>query len=125
MQKKKKNLAFASWSHLATACVTSCGSCAPGRDNTARQWTCGRPLLTMTGPSALLWRRTLAGTAWHAGSPPRHDSAARQQPSTSAATHARRIWPAVPNVTTPPEIIPYYRLNHSIWSLNDNKESSR
>jgi hypothetical protein len=28
-------------------------------------------------------------------------------------------------VTTPPEIIPYYRLNHSIWSLSDNKESSR
>jgi hypothetical protein len=27
-------------------------------------------------------------------------------------------------VTTPPEIIPYYRLNHSIWSLSDNKESS-
>jgi hypothetical protein len=29
------------------------------------------------------------------------------------------------SVTTPPEIIPYYRLNHSIWSLSDNKESSR
>jgi hypothetical protein len=29
------------------------------------------------------------------------------------------------SVTTPPEIIPYYRLNHSIWSLGDNKESSR
>jgi hypothetical protein len=28
-------------------------------------------------------------------------------------------------VTTPSEIIPYYRLNHSIWSLSDNKESSR
>jgi hypothetical protein len=28
-------------------------------------------------------------------------------------------------VTTPPEIIPYYRLNHSIWSLSDNKEASR
>jgi hypothetical protein len=28
-------------------------------------------------------------------------------------------------VTTPPEIIPYYRLNHSIWSLRDNKEASR
>jgi hypothetical protein len=28
-------------------------------------------------------------------------------------------------VTTPPEIIPYYRLNHSIWSLSDNKETSR
>jgi hypothetical protein len=27
-------------------------------------------------------------------------------------------------VTTPPEIIPYYRLNHSIWSLSDNKEVS-
>jgi hypothetical protein len=27
-------------------------------------------------------------------------------------------------VTTPSEIIPYYRLNHSIWSLSDNKESS-
>jgi hypothetical protein len=25
------------------------------------------------------------------------------------------------SVTTPPEIIPYYRLNHSIWSLSDNK----
>jgi hypothetical protein len=29
------------------------------------------------------------------------------------------------SVTTPPEIIPYYRLNHSIWSLSDNKEASR
>jgi hypothetical protein len=29
------------------------------------------------------------------------------------------------DVTTPPEIIPYYRLNHSIWSLSDNKEASR
>jgi hypothetical protein len=28
-------------------------------------------------------------------------------------------------VTTPPEIISYYRLNHSIWSLSDNKEASR
>jgi hypothetical protein len=28
-------------------------------------------------------------------------------------------------VTTPPEIIPYYRLNHSICSLSDNKEVSR
>jgi hypothetical protein len=28
-------------------------------------------------------------------------------------------------VTTPPEIIPYYRLYHSIWSLSDNKEVSR
>jgi hypothetical protein len=28
------------------------------------------------------------------------------------------------DVTTPPEIILYYRLNHSIWSLSDNKESS-
>jgi hypothetical protein len=27
-------------------------------------------------------------------------------------------------VTTPSERIPYYRLNHSIWSLSDNKESS-
>jgi hypothetical protein len=28
-------------------------------------------------------------------------------------------------VTTPLEIIPYYHPNHSIWSLSDNKESSR
>jgi hypothetical protein len=28
-------------------------------------------------------------------------------------------------VTTPSEIILYYHLNHSIWSLSDNKESSR
>jgi hypothetical protein len=28
-------------------------------------------------------------------------------------------------VTTPPEIIPYYRLNHSIWSFSDNREASR
>jgi hypothetical protein len=27
-------------------------------------------------------------------------------------------------VTTPSEIILYYRLNHSVWSLSDNKESS-
>jgi hypothetical protein len=29
------------------------------------------------------------------------------------------------DVTTPPEIIPYYHRNHSIWSLSDNKEVSR
>jgi hypothetical protein len=34
------------------------------------------------------------------------------------------VCPSV-SVTTPPEIIPYYRLNHSIWSLSDNKEASR
>jgi hypothetical protein len=28
-------------------------------------------------------------------------------------------------VTTPSEIIPYYCLNHSFWSLSDNKESTR
>jgi hypothetical protein len=28
-------------------------------------------------------------------------------------------------VTTPPEIISYYRLNHFILSLSDNKEASR
>jgi hypothetical protein len=31
----------------------------------------------------------------------------------------------VDDVTTPPEIIPYYRLNHSFWSLSNNKEVSR
>jgi hypothetical protein len=31
----------------------------------------------------------------------------------------------IPAVTTPPEIILYYCLNHSIWSLSDNKEASR
>jgi hypothetical protein len=31
----------------------------------------------------------------------------------------------ISTVTTPSVIIPYYRLNHSIWSLSDNKESSR
>jgi hypothetical protein len=31
----------------------------------------------------------------------------------------------IPVVTTPPEIIAYYRLNHSIGSLSDNKEASR
>jgi hypothetical protein len=31
----------------------------------------------------------------------------------------------IPTVTTPSEIIPHYRLNHSLWSLSDNKESSR
>jgi hypothetical protein len=30
----------------------------------------------------------------------------------------------IPAVTTPPEIILYYRLIHSIWSLSDNKEVS-
>jgi hypothetical protein len=29
------------------------------------------------------------------------------------------------SVTTPPEIISYYHLNHSFWSLSDNKEVSR
>jgi hypothetical protein len=31
----------------------------------------------------------------------------------------------MPTVTTPSEIIPFYHLNHSIWSLSDSKESSR
>jgi hypothetical protein len=31
----------------------------------------------------------------------------------------------IPTVKTPSEIIPCYRLNHSIWSLSDNKEPSR
>jgi hypothetical protein len=31
----------------------------------------------------------------------------------------------IPAVTTPYEIIPYYRLTHSNWSLRDNKEPSR
>jgi hypothetical protein len=31
-------------------------------------------------------------------------------------------WPR--GVRTPPEIISYYRLNYSIWSLSDNKETS-
>jgi hypothetical protein len=31
----------------------------------------------------------------------------------------------IPAVTTPPKIIPYYRLNHSSWSLRDNKEITR
>jgi hypothetical protein len=31
----------------------------------------------------------------------------------------------IPAVTTPSEIILYYHLNHSIWSLSDNKELSR
>jgi hypothetical protein len=30
----------------------------------------------------------------------------------------------MPTVTTASEIIPYYRLNHSNWSLSDNKKSS-
>jgi hypothetical protein len=30
----------------------------------------------------------------------------------------------VPTITTPPEIIPYYRLTHSFCSLSDNKEVS-
>jgi hypothetical protein len=28
------------------------------------------------------------------------------------------------SVITPSEMIPYYRLNHSIWSLSDNKKSA-
>jgi hypothetical protein len=32
---------------------------------------------------------------------------------------------STPGVTTPSEIILYYHLNHSIWSLSNNKESSR
>jgi hypothetical protein len=30
----------------------------------------------------------------------------------------------VASTGSPPKIIPYYRLNHSIWSLSDNKEVS-
>jgi hypothetical protein len=32
---------------------------------------------------------------------------------------------SAPACATPPEMIPYYRLNHSIRSLSDNKEASR
>jgi hypothetical protein len=34
----------------------------------------------------------------------------------------RAMMQSLLTVTTPSEIIPYYRLNHSIWSLSDNKE---
>jgi hypothetical protein len=38
-----------------------------------------------------------------------------------------RVWALICKmpVTTPSEIIPYYRLNHSNWSSSDNKEPSR
>jgi hypothetical protein len=36
--------------------------------------------------------------------------------------HLRGVGTA--GVTTPPEIILYYHLNHSIWSLSDEKVSS-
>jgi hypothetical protein len=51
------------------------------------------------------------------GQPPCQDASAQppQQSVSVQPTH----------VTTPPEIIPYYRPNHSIWSLGDNKEASR
>jgi hypothetical protein len=47
---------------------------------------------------------------------------------TAVTTHAHNVCLYILKgffVTTPPEIIPYYRLNHSIWSLSDNKEASR
>jgi hypothetical protein len=54
------------------------------------------------------------------------------RPTTRGELRDERAWicrlplPAAgeSSVTTPSEIIPYYRLNHSIWSLSDNKEPS-
>jgi hypothetical protein len=63
-------------------------------------------------------------------------SARRQGPLTSPSLQPRPCNAAAPVgsatgrrtrgllVTTPSEIISYYRLNHFIWSLSDNKESS-
>jgi hypothetical protein len=46
-------------------------------------------------------------------------------PSGSERRKGRGKRAAGARVTTPSEIILYYRLNHSIWSLSDNKEPSR
>jgi hypothetical protein len=55
--------------------------------------------------------------------PEKNDTANKPQPSEEVQVKA--IGLGTGDVTTPPEIIPYYRLNHSIWSVSDNKESSR
>jgi hypothetical protein len=61
-----------------------------------------------------------ADSWWHDMSP-----SSCQERLESALLALKNLADAGLGVTTPPEIIPYYRLNHSIWSLSDNKESSR
>jgi hypothetical protein len=56
-----------------------------------------------------------------APSPPRHEADEPVNPP----PHPLLTQAATPPVTTPSEIIPYYRLTHFIWPLSDNKESSR
>jgi hypothetical protein len=60
-----------------------------------------------------LLQSQIAGT-----SPPQQAIPTPITPAQTPATHAAPV-------TTPPDIIPYYRLNHSFWSLSDNKEVSR
>jgi hypothetical protein len=73
---------------------------------------------------------------WHVGRDWQESTIRQELPSTHSVKGVcgrecviirQRVVPQLKaeTVTTPPEIIPYYRLNHSIWSSSDNKEASR
>jgi hypothetical protein len=66
----------------------------------------------------------LAWRHWH-----RRPPAILLPPEVKSGVDQERVRPGDSNqvtlVTTPSEIILYYCLNHSIWSLSDNKQSSR
>jgi hypothetical protein len=48
----------------------------------------------------------------------------KPRPTSLVGSDERFFCAGSASVTTAPEIIPYYRLNHSFWSLSDNKEVS-
>jgi hypothetical protein len=84
--------------------------------------------LQLVGMSILINLLSLGpGCHIHLPSEDRHPR--RSTPSQERPLLATSVGPVPAHVPccarTPPEIIPYYRLNYSIWSLSDNKESSR
>jgi hypothetical protein len=85
-----------------------------------RIWRDGGPPPACDGPTTGCagGREEGHGGAPPCSSPSAQPAAALRACMCPALTHGARV-------TTPPEIIPYYHLNHSIWSLSDNKESSR
>jgi hypothetical protein len=78
------------------------------------------PHSTLFSPSRNLTHKTLSLRQWHTRL--RHSWEGCYM---SFFAHSLAILASFLLVTTPPEIISYYRLNQSIWSLSDNKEVSR
>jgi hypothetical protein len=90
-----------------------------------------RPLRLATSPSLPQGQHPLAAppllSCWPGSWCRAPESREAALPSPAPSTRDIRLYEAArgAGVTTPPEIIPYYRLNHSFWSLSDNKEVSR